>query len=162
MDSVSHMNSSPPPPPPPPPPPIAAYMRQGIGSTLVQKWLVAYLLPNHYLDQCWRIVSSTPVNIFQWNSNRNLNIFIQKCIWKCCLENGDHFVSASMCYLTEARWRINASVHKVITSLFGSKPMLESKLTNCRCRLKMTPILSGFNVSTHLSLGAAYMCHWTG
>ena len=23
----------------------------------------------------------------------------KKCIWKCCLRNGSHFVSASMCYL---------------------------------------------------------------
>ena len=39
-------------------------------------------------------------NKFQCNFIHNSNIFIQdkfKCIWKCHLRNGVHFVSASMC-----------------------------------------------------------------
>ena len=36
-------------------------------------------------------------NKLQWNLNRNSYIFIQENAFKCRLENGGHFVSASMC-----------------------------------------------------------------
>ena len=39
---------------------------------------------SHYLNQCWNIVNWTIRNKLQWNSNRNLNIFIQEN----ALENG--------------------------------------------------------------------------
>ena len=29
-----------------------------------------------------------------------INFHSRKCVWKCCLENGGHLVSASMCYTT--------------------------------------------------------------
>ena len=52
---------------------------------------------SHYLNHCWNIVNWTR-NKNQWNLNRNSYIFIQeKCIWKCRLWNGTHFVSALMC-----------------------------------------------------------------
>ena len=33
-------------------------------------------MPSHYLNQCWNIVNCTDRNKFQWNFNRNSNIFI--------------------------------------------------------------------------------------
>ena len=42
-----------------------------------RQWLVAWSVPSHYLNQWW--------NIFR------------KMHLKCCLENGGHFVSASVC-----------------------------------------------------------------
>ena len=34
-------------------------------------------------------------NKFQWNMNQNTPFWFY--IWKCCLQNGSHFVSALMC-----------------------------------------------------------------
>ena len=53
----------------------------------LRKWLVTRLVPSHYLNQCWNIVSWTPRNKLQWNSNRNSYIFIQEnpfenVVWK--------------------------------------------------------------------------------
>ena len=49
------------------------------------------------INQCWNIVNWTPQNKLQWNFNLNSNIFIKKkWISKCRLENGGHFVLASM------------------------------------------------------------------
>ena len=50
--------------------------------------------------KCWNIVNWTLRNKLQWNPNRNkfIHFHSRKCIWKCHLENGGHFVSASMCY----------------------------------------------------------------
>ena len=62
------------PPPPPPPPLSAAYMRQWIGSALVQIWLAAYSAPSHYLNQCWVIVNWTRRNKIQWNSNQSKSL----------------------------------------------------------------------------------------
>ena len=39
-------------------------------NNLDHHWLVAYLAPSHYLNQCW--------NKLQWNFYRNLNISIQE------------------------------------------------------------------------------------
>ena len=78
---------------------------------------VAWSAPSHYLNQCWNIVNLTIRNKFQWNVNRNSNIFIhenhrpphlswrsvRKCIWKCRLRNGGHFISASMCWYLQQR-----------------------------------------------------------
>ena len=38
---------------------------------------------SHYLNQCWLIVNWNPRKTFQWFSNRNYIIFIQKCVWNC-------------------------------------------------------------------------------
>ena len=52
-----------------------------------RQWLVAWLVPSHYLNQCWNIVNWTLRNKLQWNFNRNSNIFIQEntfenVVWK--------------------------------------------------------------------------------
>ena len=61
----------------------AAYMRLWFGSTFVQ------IMANYLLEPLG--------NKCQCYLNRNSNIFINKCIWKCRQRNGDHFVSASRC-----------------------------------------------------------------
>ena len=40
--------------------------------------IVAWSEPSHYLNQCWNIVNWNLRNKFQWNFNRNSNIFIQE------------------------------------------------------------------------------------
>ena len=55
--------------------------------------LVTWQAPSHYLNQCSIIVNWTLRNILQWKWMSNPNIFIKKkCIWKCRLQNGGHFV----------------------------------------------------------------------
>ena len=50
-------------------------------------WLVAWLVPRRYLNQCWNIGNRNPRNKLQWNFNRNSCIFIHKnpfenVVWK--------------------------------------------------------------------------------
>ena len=59
-------------------PPSAAYMRQWIGSTLVQIMACAYSAPSYYLNQGWIIGNWTPRNKFQWNFNQNRKLFIHE------------------------------------------------------------------------------------
>ena len=65
---------------------------------------MAWSAPSHYLNQCWNIVNWTIRNKLQWNINQNSNIFIKKCVWKCRLWNGSHFVLASMCWYYNPRY----------------------------------------------------------
>ena len=58
--------------------PNDAYRRHPPRPSLVQIWLVAWLTPSHYLDQCWSIVNLTRRNKLHWNVNRNSYIFIQE------------------------------------------------------------------------------------
>ena len=53
-------------------------MRQWTNHHCFRKWLVAWTAPSHYLNQCWNIVNWTLWNKFQWNFNRNSNIFIHE------------------------------------------------------------------------------------
>ena len=51
-----------------------------------------------FLNQCWLIVNWSLRIKFQWNFNQSYHNFrSMKCISKCHLQNGGHFVSASMC-----------------------------------------------------------------
>ena len=50
----------------------------------------------HYLSQWWDIVNLSIRNKLLWNLNRHSCIFIKEIIWKCRLEYGDRFFSASM------------------------------------------------------------------
>ena len=48
---------------------------------------VTWLVPNHYVNQCWNIVNWIPRNKLQWNLIRNSYIFIKEnvfenVIWK--------------------------------------------------------------------------------
>ena len=79
--------------------PIAAYMRQSIGSALVQIMACRIFAPSHYLNQCWVNVNWTIRNKFQWNFNRNSNIFIQGNVlkmssekWRPCCPEGDELI----------------------------------------------------------------------
>ena len=83
-------------------PPSATYMRQWIGSALVQ--IMACRLCGakpFYLNQCWVIVNWNLGNKLQWNLNQNDS---QKCIWKYCLRNGVHFV--------QGRWGKDKKSHR--------------------------------------------------
>ena len=66
---VSCINSS---------PPSVTYMRQWIGSELVQIWLVDYSAPSHHLKQYWLIVNWTLRNKLQWNFNQNIKLFVHE------------------------------------------------------------------------------------
>ena len=88
------------------PPPCAAYMRQWNGSALVQVWLVACSVANYYPNQCWLIFNWIPGNKFQWNSNRDSNVFIQENAFEIVVcQNGGHFVLG--------RWvKLSSSFHE--------------------------------------------------
>ena len=55
--------------------PSAAYMRQWIGSALVQIMLVACSAPSHYLNHWWVIVNWTLRNKLQWSFNIKIQIY---------------------------------------------------------------------------------------
>ena len=48
----------------------------------LDNWLVTWLAPSHYLNQCWIVVNWTLRNKFQWNLNQNSNIFIQENVFE--------------------------------------------------------------------------------
>ena len=54
---------------------------------------------------------------FQSNS---IHFLSRKCIWKCRLQNGVHFVSASMCkYISLSRYLLNSFTIKEHTNRYG-------------------------------------------
>ena len=57
------------------PPPIATYIRQWIGSALVQLQACRLFGAKDYLNQCWIIVSWTLGNKRQWKSSQNTKTF---------------------------------------------------------------------------------------
>ena len=74
------------------------------GQHWFRQWLVAYLAPSHYLNQCWNIANWTLRNKIHWNLNRNSYIFIQEnasenivCEMASVLSRGDE--------LTHLRWK---------------------------------------------------------
>ena len=67
--------------------PIDTYMRHETNQHWFRQWLVALRATSHCLNQRWGIVNWTRRNVFQWNFNRNSNIFIQgnafeNVVWK--------------------------------------------------------------------------------
>ena len=81
-------------------PPSAAYMRQWMGSALVQimacRLFGAKPLPI-YLNQWWLILNWALRNKFQWKSNQNTQLFIQKSVFK-------NAVCEMVAILSRARW----------------------------------------------------------
>ena len=65
----------------------------------------------HYLNQCWIIFKWTIKNTLQLNFVYNSDIFIEKCIRKCGLPNGIHFLQASFFF----QWILyfNVSVFRI-------------------------------------------------
>ena len=61
-----------------------------------RKWLVAYSVPSHYLNQSWVIVNWTLSNKLQRNLTEIQNFHSQKCIWKYCLQKCYYFVQGRM------------------------------------------------------------------
>ena len=62
-------------------------------------WLVAWSGLSHYLNQCWITINWTIKNNFSEISKRK-RFDWRKCIWKCRLQNGAHFVTASLTRIT--------------------------------------------------------------
>ena len=56
----------------------AAYMRQWIGSALVQIMLVASSAPSQYQNQCYVVVNWTLGNKLQWHFNQNVKLFVHE------------------------------------------------------------------------------------
>ena len=86
-----------------------AYMHQETNHHWFRQWLVAWLVPSHYLNQCWNIVNWTLENKLQWHLNPNLHIFIQEnafedVVWKIaailscpqCLKRPINLISLSL------------------------------------------------------------------
>ena len=59
--------------------------------------LVAYSVPSHYLNQCWKIVNWTLRNKIQWNLNRNSYVFIQE-------NASENIVCEMAAILSRGRW----------------------------------------------------------
>ena len=77
-----------------------SYMRQWTGSLLRQVIAWTCSAPSHYLNICWLIANWTHRNKLLWNLNQNTKIFYSwKCIRKCWLRNGVHFVQWEMSYI---------------------------------------------------------------
>ena len=74
------------------------YMRQGAWSSLVRWWLVAKSALSHCLNQCCHIVNWTLRNKLGWIFLIEIQTFSsRKQVWKCCMQDGGHFVLASLC-----------------------------------------------------------------
>ena len=77
--------------------PSDAYMRQETNHHWFRQWLVAWPAPSHCLNQWWNINNWTLRNKLQWNFNQNSNnLFQENALKNCHLQNGGHFVLASM------------------------------------------------------------------
>ena len=63
-------------------------------------WLLAYLVPSHYLNQCWHIVNWILRKKLQWNAYQNSSSFIQEDAFKN-IAKGRPFCAASMCKQTD-------------------------------------------------------------
>ena len=61
-------------------------------------WLVAYLAPTHYLNQCWQIANQSPRNIFQLHIIQNSKYSSKKsALEKIICEMATLFFLAPMC-----------------------------------------------------------------
>ena len=73
-----------------------------LGQHWLSLWLVTYLMPSHYLNQCWDTVNWTPRNKLQWNFNKNTKLFIhENAHKKYCLQNGGHFCPGQIWNLSQ-------------------------------------------------------------
>ena len=71
----------------------------------------------------WHQTSHTMITSCQLNACEQISVkfeyedFSFKCIWKCCLQNGNHFVQTSVCEMGNFclwLWNWNASTWKHI------------------------------------------------
>ena len=70
-----------------------AYMRQWIGSALIQV-MVCRLSGANPLSK--PMLGCCQLDILKWKFNQNSNFHSQKCIWKYRLRNGSHFVQEEL------------------------------------------------------------------
>ena len=100
-----------------------------------RKWGGAKKVTRHYPNQCWVIVKWALKNKLQRNFNQYMRIFSRQCIWKCCLQNDNHFVLASMYLTLKHRETHECIVSTVATDALvlkpnGTKPLPEPMLTS--------------------------------
>ena len=82
------------------------FIHQWISSALIQIMAFTYSAPSHYLNQCWHIVNWTIGNKFQWNFNRNSNIFIQENAFENVLcQNGTSLTFLKIWFLSDLKLR---------------------------------------------------------
>ena len=119
-------------------------LRKFHSSSSVNLWS-ACLVPNHYLNQCWIIVNWNNRNKFQRNLTQNGGFHLQKWISNC-LQNGEHFVSASMLKHWGLRQMV-AIFHTTFSNAFSRKKTLEFRLSfqlTLFLRVKLTMIQHWF------------------
>ena len=73
-----------------------AYMRQWYQSSLVQL-MACLMFGAMLLSEPMLLCCSIASNTIMWNLNQNKTFFFIKLIWKYRLQNGGHFVPASIC-----------------------------------------------------------------
>ena len=71
-----------------------------LGQRWFRQWLIACSAPSHYLNQCWPVVNWTHRNKFQWNSNRNTKLSIQKKM-HLKIPGGDEYIHMC-CYVSNS------------------------------------------------------------
>ena len=84
------------------------------GENWFRKWLVAYLAPSHYLNQCWVIVNRTLRNKLQWDFNQNKNIFTRG-------NASENIVWETVAILSRGRW-VNKCTKCLITVMTQECP----------------------------------------
>ena len=57
---------------------------------------MAWPVPSHYLNQCWRIFNLTLGDTFQWNLNQNKKNHSRKSIRKFRLQNGGNLYLSNL------------------------------------------------------------------
>ena len=78
-------------------PPSAAYMREWMGSALVQIMACAYWTPSHFLNQRWVIVNWILKNKFQWKFNQSAKHFVHE-------NASDNIICEMAAILSMGRW----------------------------------------------------------
>ena len=74
--------------------PSEAYLGQWTNHHWFRYWLVARLVPSHYLNQCWNFVNWTLWTKFSEiviHTSEFIHFHSIKCIWNRRLWNGGHF-----------------------------------------------------------------------
>ena len=100
-------------------------------------WLVAWLAPSHYMNQCWNIVISNLRNKLQWNLKRNSYIFIQENAFEnvvrkmaAIMPDASNSSPPSATYIHQ--WTRSAGVQVMACRLSGAKPLPEPMLIYCQ------------------------------
>ena len=95
------------------------------------------MAPSHYLNQCWNIVYWTLWNKFQWNFNRNSNIFFHEnevesvvCEMASIL-SWPQCVNGKVCFLFLSNW--NIFYRDIANSIFDLENSMSMPSAQLRC-----------------------------